>query len=84
MAQAVQERGSLAITDVAGAARARRRRAANAWSWRVFLAIVMLALFGPLVILVLFSFNDSSVLAFPLEGFTLEWYQARLLRPHAA
>jgi spermidine/putrescine transport system permease protein len=44
------------------------------WGWRLFLAAVYLVLFGPLVILVLFSFNDSNILAFPLEGFTLHWY----------
>ncbi len=81
MAQAVQDGGGLAITDVVGAARVRRRRAVNRWSWRAFLGVVMLALFGPLVILVLFSFNDSSVLAFPLEGFTTEWYKAAFEDP---
>jgi spermidine/putrescine transport system permease protein len=79
--QALGERSDLAVTDVAGASRARRRRAANAWGWRLFLAIVMLALFGPLLILVLFSFNDSSVLAFPLEGFTFHWYSDALSDP---
>src|SRR3954462_15007547 len=42
--------------------------------WRAFLAFVFLALFGPLLILLLFSFNDSSILAFPLSGFTTHWY----------
>ncbi len=79
MAQAVSERAGLPVTDLAGAARWRRRRALNAWGWRAFLAIVMLALFGPLVILVLFSFNDASVLAFPLEGFTPHWYADALV-----
>jgi ABC-type spermidine/putrescine transport system permease subunit II len=79
--QAVGERSGLAVTDVEGASRARRRRRANAWGWRLFLAIVMLALFGPLLILVLFSFNDSSVLAFPFEGFTLHWYSDALSDP---
>jgi ABC-type spermidine/putrescine transport system permease subunit II len=79
--QAVEERSGLAVTDVEGASRARRRRRANAWGWRLFLAIVMLALFGPLLILVLFSFNDSSVLAFPFEGFTLHWYSDALSDP---
>jgi ABC-type spermidine/putrescine transport system permease subunit II len=54
------------------------------WGWRAFLAVVYLVLFGPLLILVLFSFNDSNILAFPLEGLTLHWYtdafQDRLLR----
>ena len=39
------------------------------------------ALFGPLVILVLFSFNDSNVLAFPLEGVTTDWYRQALSDP---
>jgi len=52
----------------------RVRAAGVAWGWRVFLGAVFLLLFGPLVILVLFSFNDSNILAFPLEGVTLHWY----------
>ena len=50
------------------------RRTLARWSWRVFLALVFLILFGPVVILVLFAFNDSSVLAFPIEGFTTRWF----------
>jgi spermidine/putrescine transport system permease protein len=50
------------------------RRTLATWSWRVFLALVFLILFGPVVILVLFAFNDSSVLAFPIEGFTTRWF----------
>jgi len=38
-------------------------------------------LFGPLVILVAFSFNDSNILAFPFDGFTLKWYSAALQDP---
>jgi spermidine/putrescine transport system permease protein len=36
---------------------------------------VMLLLYGPLVVLALFSFNDSIVIALPFKGFTLEWYR---------
>jgi spermidine/putrescine transport system permease protein len=79
--QAVQDRPGIAVTDLSGAARARRRRAFNTWGWRTFLGVVMLALFGPLVILVVFSFNDSAVLAFPLEGFTLHWYSEAFSDP---
>jgi len=32
-------------------------------------------LYGPLLILVVFSFNDSIIIALPLEGFTTKWYQ---------
>src|SRR3954451_4114672 len=52
----------------------RVRARAVTWSWRAFLAVVYLVLFGPLVILMLFSINDSNVLAFPLEGVTFHWY----------
>jgi ABC-type spermidine/putrescine transport system permease subunit II len=52
----------------------RARAASNTAMWRVFLGLVFLVLFGPLVILLLFSFNDSNILAFPMEGLTLHWY----------
>jgi spermidine/putrescine transport system permease protein len=54
------------------------RQNTNLFGWSVFLGLVGLALFGPLLILVAFSFNDSSILAFPFEGFTLEWYRQAL------
>jgi spermidine/putrescine transport system permease protein len=50
------------------------RRARATWFWRVFLSFAGLVLFGPLVILVAFAFNDSNILAFPFEGFTTKWF----------
>jgi spermidine/putrescine transport system permease protein len=50
------------------------RSAWNAWLWRAFLAAVYLILFGPLLILLLLSFNDSNILAFPMAGVTTHWY----------
>ncbi len=81
MASRAIERSGLAVADPAGAARWRRRRAINAWAWRGFLTLVGLLLFGPLLILVLFSFNDSNILAFPLEGVTMKWYADALTDP---
>ena len=81
MATQAVERSGLAVADAAGAARWHRRRVLNTWGWRAFLTIVGLMLFGPLVILVLFSFNDSNVLAFPLEGVTTKWYSEALTDP---
>ena len=46
--------------------------------WNAFLITVGAILFGPLLILVFFSFNDSNVLALPFEGLTLRWYSAAL------
>jgi ABC-type spermidine/putrescine transport system permease subunit II len=72
MAQAVQPAG-LGVAAPAEV-RARRYGAINVGWWTAFLLVVFLALFGPLVILLVFSFNDSNVLAFPLEGFTTHWF----------
>jgi spermidine/putrescine transport system permease protein len=35
----------------------------------------MLFLYLPVLFLPLFSFNDSTIVAFPLKGFTLQWYE---------
>jgi ABC-type spermidine/putrescine transport system permease subunit II len=72
MAQAVQpaELGVAAPAEV----RTRRYGVVNVGWWTAFLLVVFLALFGPLVILLVFSFNDSNVLAFPLAGFTTHWF----------
>jgi spermidine/putrescine transport system permease protein len=42
---------------------------------RAFFALVVVFLYAPIVILVIFSFNNSDVPAFPLSGFTLHWYR---------
>ncbi len=52
-----------------------RGSAVARWS---FLIVVMIVLYGPLVVLALFSFNDSIVIALPFEGFTLQWYREAL------
>jgi spermidine/putrescine transport system permease protein len=74
MAQAVQPAG-LGVAAPAEV-HARRYGAINVGWWTAFLLMVFLALFGPLVILLVFSFNDSNVLAFPLEGITTHWFTA--------
>jgi spermidine/putrescine transport system permease protein len=47
----------------------------GARSLRAFFAFVVVFLYAPIVILVIFSFNSSPVPAFPLTGFTLHWYR---------
>ncbi len=39
---------------------------------------VLAFLYLPIIMLVIFSFNDSKVTSFPLAGFTLHWYEAFL------
>ncbi len=41
-------------------------------------ALLLLFLYAPIAILVVFSFNDRQLVSFPWEGFTLRWYQAFL------
>jgi spermidine/putrescine transport system permease protein len=41
---------------------------------RLFFALVIVFLYAPIAILVIFSFNKGSVPTFPLSGFTLRWY----------
>ena len=41
---------------------------------RVFFAVVIVFLYAPIAILLVFSFNSSPIPVFPLSGFTLRWY----------
>ena len=44
------------------------------WVLRGFFSLVVAFLYAPIVILLIFSFNNSDVPSFPLSGFTLHWY----------
>jgi spermidine/putrescine transport system permease protein len=44
----------------------------------LFAGVYLLVLYAPILLLPLFAFNDGTVIAFPLRGFTTEWF-ARLL-----
>lgn len=48
---------------------------------RVFFVAFVLFLYAPIVILLIFSFNDNSLPVFPLTGFTLQWYRDFLSNP---
>ena len=41
---------------------------------RGLFALVVVFLYAPIVILLIFSFNNSALPSFPLSGFTLHWY----------
>jgi spermidine/putrescine transport system permease protein len=45
-----------------------------------FLAIIAL-LYLPIILLIIFSFNNATALVFPLKGFTLQWY-GKLFQNH--
>jgi spermidine/putrescine transport system permease protein len=48
------------------------------WTLRLFFTSAALFLYAPLLVLALFSFNDGTTVAFPLEGFTTRWYESFL------
>jgi spermidine/putrescine transport system permease protein len=41
----------------------------------IYYVAAVLFLYMPIALLVLFSFNDSALLAFPIKGLTLRWYR---------
>lgn len=41
----------------------------------LYFGLMVVFLYLPILVLIIFSFNNSVVLAFPLKGFTLEWYR---------
>jgi spermidine/putrescine transport system permease protein len=42
---------------------------------RLFFGLLVVFLYAPIAILLIFSFNDSPIPAFPLSGFTTQWYR---------
>lgn len=44
----------------------------------IYFALIVVFLYLPIALLIVFSFNDSPVLVFPLKGFTIKWYQQLL------
>lgn len=55
----------------------RRRRGLDkaAIALGAFSGLVLIFLYLPVVVLIVFSFNDNVVTTLPLRGFTLEWYR---------
>ena len=48
----------------------------NGFRWlSVYVGAYLLFLYAPVLLLPIFAFNDSSVVAFPLQGFTLDWFR---------
>ena len=48
--------------------------------WVVFWFLVVF-LYAPIVVLIIFSFNDSEIVSFPWLGFTTKWYHEFLANP---
>jgi spermidine/putrescine transport system permease protein len=49
------------------------------FSWlRLYSVLYLIFLFGPVFLLPLFAFNAGTVIAFPLQGFSLKWFASLL------
>jgi spermidine/putrescine transport system permease protein len=48
--------------------------------WGVFVFLVVF-LYAPILILIIFSFNNSEIVSFPWLGFTLKWYKQFVHEP---
>ncbi len=63
-----------AITAVRSTSRKPRRWGASL-GWGLAIGTVLAFLYVPIAVLVLFSFNTSRSLSWPMEGLTLDWYR---------
>jgi len=42
---------------------------------RSYAYLYLLFLYAPIILLPIFAFNDGTIIAFPLKGFTVEWFR---------
>ena len=43
-------------------------------TFTIFVGLYLVFLYAPVLLLPIFAFNDSAIIAFPLRGFTLDWF----------
>ena len=48
---------------------------------RIYAICYLVFLYAPILLLPLFAFNDATIIAFPLRGFTLEWFSQLMTIP---
>lgn len=46
------------------------------WPFRVYAVLLLAFLYGPILLLPIFAFNDGAIIAFPLSGFSTRWFEA--------
>jgi spermidine/putrescine transport system permease protein len=71
----ISETAISGMTRLAAPRRRRRRLDVAAVALGAFSGLVLTFLYLPVVVLIVFSFNDNVVTTLPLRGFTLGWYQ---------
>lgn len=61
--------------------RANGRLGPTGWGLRIFTALVMVFLIGPVLVVIPLSFTAGQLLVFPLPGLSLRWYEDFLSNP---
>jgi spermidine/putrescine transport system permease protein len=61
----------------------RSRRILRRYGAGLFMAIILFFLFAPMVLIVVFAFNTSPTLSFPVKGLTLDWFRQAFADPLA-
>lgn len=44
--------------------------------FKAYAVVYLVFLYAPIILLPLFAFNDATIIAFPLQGFTTKWFEA--------
>jgi spermidine/putrescine transport system permease protein len=47
----------------------------------VYAVLYLVFLYAPIILLPVFAFNDGTIIAFPLQGFTFDWFRALATTP---
>ena len=47
----------------------------NGYLFKWYVALFLVFLYAPAILLPVFAFNDSSIVSFPLKGFTTKWFE---------
>ena len=55
--------------------RANKKQVVLDWSLRLYVLLLFVFVFAPIVFSVIFSFNSARFPTIPLESFTLKWYE---------
>lgn len=48
---------------------------------KVYAVVYLVFLYAPVILLPMFAFNDGTIIAFPLRGFTLDWFRELMTLP---
>jgi spermidine/putrescine transport system permease protein len=74
--------GTLAIPVARRSIGSHVARAFATYGGPIFAVLFIVLLYGPLVLLAVFSFNDSIVFSLPWSGFTTKWYSEAFADPN--